>query len=426
MRVRCGLLWPVACFAVVATSACGGVRPEVKAALTGTLPELRQEIARAERAGPLPSKELGLLARAVAEREIAGARGAEGAQQLAAFRPCLPELEAALDERAERGDEAAAVAILMLFEAGKRSGPELVSRYRDADSPAFRALAARATLTRDHAELRRRYFTDPDERVRHAAFEAAARAPETSQLPDLLEAARLDPNPGNRSRAAQAIGRIGSEAAVLALVDLFAAGDEADQLAVLDAWSQPAAFAHGGERQLSRALNVPGLVGVSAATLLLRSRDSRAAAIAVLARAIAEGSDDERSLAVATAPLQERSVKEALEKAARSPSPQVTPLVLARLAQLPGSAAKARANLEKLAEDKSDYGLEASYELARLGSLRGIARVEQELSHERASRRLRAAVTLAGLGKLQRLAPRLADQDPFVRATLACRLSEDS
>jgi hypothetical protein len=213
---------------------------------------------------------------------------------------------------------------------------------------------------------------------------------------------------------------------VLALMDLFAAGEEADQLAVLDAWSEPAAFARGGERELARALNRPGLVGVSAATLLLRSRDSRAAAVAVLARAIAEGSDDERRVAVMAAPLAERSVKEALEKAAQSLSPEVTPLVLSRLAQLPGQAAKARAGLEKLAEDKSDYGLEASYELARLGSLRAITRVEQELSHERASRRLRAAITLAGLGKLGHLAPRLADRDPFVRATLACRLSEDS
>lgn len=426
MRVRCGSLRAAAWFALVAVSACGGVRPEVKAALTGTLPELRQEIARAERSGPLPSKELGELARAVAEREIAGATGSEGAEQLAVFRPCLPELHTALSERAERGDEAAAVAILLLFEAGKRSGAELVSRYREADSAAFRALAARAALGNEQAELRRRYFTDPDERVRGAAFEAARRAPVAALLPDLIEAARLDPSPGNRARAAQAIGRIATDQAVLALMDLFAAGDETDQLAVLDAWSEPEAFGRGGERELARALNRPGLVGVSAATLLLRSRDSRAAAIAVLARAIAEGSDDERRVAVMVAPLAERSVKEALEKAAKSPSPNVTPLVLSRLAQLPGAAAKARAGLEKLAEDKSDYGLEATYELARLGSLRAIARVEQELSHERASRRLRAAVTLAGLGKLARLAPRLADRDPFVRATLACRLSEDS
>jgi hypothetical protein len=193
---------------------------------------------------------------------------------------------------------------------------------------------------------------------------------------------------------------------------------------VLDAWSQTAAFRRGGERELSRALNRPGLVSVSAATLLLHSRESRAAAIGVLARAIAEGTDDERRTALMAAPLDEPSIKDALDKAAKSPSPELTPLVLSRLAELPGRGPGARASLEKLALEKNDYGLEASYALARLGSLRAIARVEQELSNERAARRLRAAVTLAGLGKKQHLAPRLADKDPWVRATLACQLSE--
>ncbi len=422
--MRLGWLLASAAFAAGISIGCAGPRPEVRTALTGTLPELQQEIARAERSGALTGEQLKELARAVAEREIAGAKGAEGAQQLAVFRPCLPVLESALDERASRGDEVAAVATLLLFEAGKRQANDLVTRYREADSGAFRALAARATLSPNHAELRRRYFTDPDERVRRAAFDAALKAPLASQLSDLVEAARLDPSAANRSRAAQAAGRIGSEPAVLGLMDLFSGGDEQDQLAVLDAWSQTPAFRRGGERELFRALSRPGLVSVSAATLLLRSRESRAAALGVLARAIAEGSDDERRTALMAAPLDEASIKDALDKAAKSPSPELTPLVLSRLAELPGRSASARASLEKLAQEKSDYGLEASYALARLGSLRAIARVEQELSSERASRRLRAAVTLASLGKKQHLAPRLADQDPWVRATLACQLSE--
>jgi len=403
---------------------CAGPRAEVRSALTGTLPELQQEIARAERAGGLSGARLRELARAVAEREIAGARGAEGAQQIAVFRSCLPALETVLSERAARGDEAAAVATLLLFEAGKRPANELVSRYKEADSGAFRALAARATLSPDHAELRRRYFTDPDERVRRAAFEAAVKAPFAGQLADLVEAARLDPSPSNRSRAAQAAGRIGSEPAVLGLLDLFTAGDEQEQLSVLDAWSEAPSFRRGGERELARALSRPGLVSVSAATLLLRSEESRAAALAVLARAIAEGTDDERRLALMAAPLSEPSIKDALDKAAKSPSPELTPLVLARLAELPGRGPKARASLEKLAEDKGENGLEANYSLARLGSVRAVTRVQQELSNERASRRLRAAVTLASLGKQQHLAPRLADKDPLIRATLACQLSE--
>lgn len=397
------------------------MRPEVRAALQGTLPELQREIARA---GSLDEPRLRDLARAVAEREIAGAAGSGAAQQIAVFRPCLPPLEFALGERAARSDDAAATATLLLFEAGKRDADELVSRYRSARSGAFRALAARAALAAAQAELRRGYFTDPDERVRHAAFEAAFKAPVAAQLPDLLEAARLDPSARNRARAAQAVGRIGGEPAVLGLMDLFAAGDEQEQLAVIDAWSDPNTRPGGGERELARALSKPGLVAVSAAGLLLDSRESRAAAIAVLARAIAEGSDDERRVALSSAPLRETLIKQALQKAAHSPSPAVTPLVLERLAELPDERVKARQQLEKLAQDKSEAGLEASYALARLGAPSAVARLERELGHARASRRLRAAVTLASLGKHRQLAPRLADRDPLVRATLACRLAE--
>jgi HEAT repeat protein len=424
MRVWRRMLRLILVASALAPLACGGARPEVKAALNGTLPELQREIAKAEQSGALSNARLKDLARAVAEREIAGARGAEGAQQVALFRPCSGQVEAALDERAGRGDEAAAVATLLLFEAGKRNASELVARYQEADSGAFRALAARAALAPAQSELRRRYYTDPDERVRRAAFDAALIAPASGQIADLAEAARLDPSVGNRARAAQALGRIGSEAAVLGLTDLFAAGDEQAQLAVLDAWSESPSFGHGGERELARALNRSGLVSVSAAALLLRSRESRAAAIAVLARAIADGGDDERRLALMAAPLSEPSVRAALEKAAKNPSPDVTPLVLSRLAELPGQRAKAQASLEKLAQDKSDYGLEANYALASLGSTRSIGRIEQELSHERASRRLRAALTLARLGQKRRVAARLADSDPFVRASLACRLVE--
>jgi HEAT repeat protein len=422
--MRLGLRHWARLAAVAAVSfGCSGPRPVVKTALTGTLPELEREIARAEKAGELEGKQLTELARAVAEREIAGAQGADGAAQVAVFRPCLGEVQTALDERAERGDEVGAVATLLLLEAGKRSSTDLVGRYHEADSPAFRALAARSTLSPKDAELRRRFFTDPDEGVRRAAFEAAIKAPVAGQLPDLIEAARLDPSGGNRARAAQAAGRIGSEAAVLGLVDLFTGGDEQAQLAVLDAWSASPAFGRGGEREIARALKGQGLVSVSAASLLLRSRDSRGEALSVLARAIAEGSDDERRSALMAAPLAESSIQTALVRAAKSPSPELTPLVLSRLSELPSHRAEARASLEKLATDKGDAGLEASYELARMGSAPALTRLTQELSSERSARRLRAAVTLASLGARKGLAPRLADQDPLIRATLACRLT---
>src|SRR3954471_13708767 len=138
--MRLGLVWFGAALAAAISIGCAGPRPEVRTALTGTLPELQQEIARAEKSGSPSRPQRPGLAHAVAEREIAGATGPDGARQLAVFRPCLPQLETAIDERAARGDEAAAVATLLLFEAGKRPANELVTRYQEADSAAFRAL----------------------------------------------------------------------------------------------------------------------------------------------------------------------------------------------------------------------------------------------------------------------------------------------
>jgi len=63
----------------------------VKVALSGTLPQLQQEIARAERGGPLDKARLRQLARAVAEREIAGASGADGAESKDRSAPQIAE-----------------------------------------------------------------------------------------------------------------------------------------------------------------------------------------------------------------------------------------------------------------------------------------------------------------------------------------------
>ncbi len=368
------------------TLGCGGARTEVKAALTGTLPELQQTIAQAQQGGTLDGLRLRQLAHAVAEREIASAQGADGAQQLAVFRPCLTELETALDERAARGDEVAAVATLLLFEAGKRPAAELVSRYQRPTAARFgrsqlahlggRPSRFAPTLLYGSGRARAPW------RLRSgregASFVAADRARGSS-------AARSQPSESRARRPGRRAHR--QRASRAGTLDLFTAGDEQQQLAVLDAWSEAPSFQRGGERELSHALSRSGLVAVSAATLLLRSPDSRAAAIAVLAHAIAEGDDDARRSALMMAPLSEPSVKNALEKAAKNPSPELTPLVLSRLLELPSASPDARAKLEKLAQDKSDYGLEASYELARLGSAAALARVEHELSHEHASHR---------------------------------------
>ncbi len=66
MRVSQGLLLSLVVSCALIPLDCAGPRPEVRAALYGTLPQLQQQIAQAERQGPLSDARLSDLAYAVA------------------------------------------------------------------------------------------------------------------------------------------------------------------------------------------------------------------------------------------------------------------------------------------------------------------------------------------------------------------------
>ncbi len=122
----------------------------------------------------------------------------------------------------------------------------LVSRYAGSPSAGFRAVAARAAIRPIDTDLRKRFFADGDERVRRAAFAAAYDARDPGELEDLLEAARVDPDAQGQSLAARAAGSIGGERAVLALKDLWAQGDDALRIAIVDAWTERASLVSRG------------------------------------------------------------------------------------------------------------------------------------------------------------------------------------
>ena len=65
-------------------------------------------------------------------------------------------------------------------------------------------------------------------------------AADAEDLPAVLEAARLDPEPEARLMAIQAAGGIGTRDAVLALKDLWPRGDEEVRLAIVGAWAAAA------------------------------------------------------------------------------------------------------------------------------------------------------------------------------------------
>src|SRR5690606_27066992 len=179
-------------------------------------------------------------------------------------------------------------------------------------------------------------FVDGDRRVRLAAFEAALAAPDPGDLEAALEAARLDPDPVIQSLAARLAGKIGGESAVLGLRDRYAAMDTPGRLAIIEAWSQPAAFRTGGERELvSVAEGGAGLLSVAAVDALARRGRVTEAHIGVLSRSIAHGTRGERRLAIAVAPLGDGRVVTALQRAARDPSPELRVPALRRLLERP-------------------------------------------------------------------------------------------
>ena len=183
----------------------------------------------------------GSRAVAVARRELRAARGDDALSRVSGRGSLVRERGGAGVARA-RGD-------------GRRRGRASAPRARgggarteqrargavcgESPSGAWRAVAARGTGSSERATLRRAFYVDPDERVRREALHSALEAQDPADLTVLLETARLDPDPMSRSIATRAVGMIGGAQASLGLEDLWPGADEAEELAIVEAWSMP-------------------------------------------------------------------------------------------------------------------------------------------------------------------------------------------
>jgi hypothetical protein len=326
-----------------------------------------------------------------------------------------------LEDRAKQADDAAAEATMILLELGRRDRGALVKKYRDASGGAWRALAARSAVRAKDGPFRRKRFADPDERVRRAALRAAVDAASPDDLEPLLEAGRLDPDPLCRSLANRAVGSIGGQRAVLALVDQWARADEPTRLTIIDAWGMRAAFRSGGERELvTIAETKQGTEAIAAAEALVRANGkSRATGVAVLIRAVAEGTEAERRLAIQWVPLSDPDARREVDKAAKADDPEVRVIALARLAGLDENET-ALAGLRKLAKKDDELGLQARAALAAAGDSGVKPQLTGLLGAKRAHFRSVAARGLLDLGDYSAAALALADDDPDVRTKVAC------
>ncbi len=404
---------------VAAACASGGA---VDAALHQDLASLSRSIEAERAAGKLSRSRVAKIAQAVAAREVYSGKGPASSRRIRSFASCASALDDVLAARAERKDDAGAEAMLLLVERNAAERRGLVESYRDADSGPWRAVAARSATEPPSFPLRRRFFADPDERVRRSAFEAAVERPSELDTEPLLEAARLEPEPYNQALATRAAGALGGERVVRALRDFWERADEATRIAIVEAWSMPAAFRTGGKAELQRvAQSGTGLPELSAASALLRlSRSDSGAELTRLIRAAKEGSADERRLALRTLPLDDPAAKKAVIAASSDADSEVRVIALSRSLGIAGETARAREALRKTVAEKGRSANLARDALAAGGDASVVPQLLAALGSSDAAERQAAGRGLLSLERYAELSTLLGDRDANVRATVAC------
>jgi HEAT repeat protein len=269
---------------------------------------------------------------------------------------------------------------------------------------------------------RRRYFADPDQRVRRAAFEAALDAPGTLDLEPLIEAARLDPDPFAQSLAVRAVGAVGGTRAVLALRDLWERADEDRRLTIIEAWRKPRTYRAGGrDALLKTAESRRGLASVAAAGALLGESVLAGTATTLLSHFVVDGSSDEQLLALATIPLDTRTVP-LVSKASRDADPTVRVAALERLLEVKEERKRAFEELRARAKGTGPAAEDAQSALAQAGDVAVEPLLVKALASNNPSLRRSAGLGLLALGRYGRTATLLADENADVRVATACSI----
>jgi hypothetical protein len=396
----------------------------VKAAARGDQVGLKVALSQEKAQGKLGRAQVREVAKTVAEREIRRASGPDAMARIEEARGCSSPLAGALEDRAERQDEPAAGATLALMDARVNrtgDGETLLRKHGASPSAPWRAVAARGAVGTKLGAARRKFFLDPDERVRLAALRAALELTDPADATALLEAARLDPSPLAQAIAARALGSLEKPEVVVALRDRYATADEGLRQSIVDGWGRAPLAKAGGRRELIIvAENQTGAPAIEAgARLLQMSGDAEARAIAkrALVRAIGQGLARDRRLAIGRAPIAEREVLEATKKAARDPDLSVRIAALSRLGDLPEERTKALSDLRKLAEGGAH---EALFALARAGDPAALEGVAKDLTSPDVEARLAAMNVLVTAGRFASAADLLADANPGVRMRASC------
>lgn len=394
----------------------------VQTALHGNLTDLEREIATAKARGELDADTTSALARAVASRIVVSSSNPQELFWLRTRPGCRDTLSDAIGLRAERGDAVAAEAVQGLFEAGQGDDEALLRRYSGSVDPSWRAVAARAALAPDRAQLRQQLSLDPDSRVRVAALLAARDAGTQEDLPALLEAGRLDPEPRARALALRSLGRQGTERVNLALRDFYDHAELRDRRAIVQAWSDPQLVVHGGANQLDHAALGLGLEATEAAAALAAlpgSRGERGSAL--LVRQLHHGALPARLRAIELARIDHPGERAALVEVAASRPPQaVRVAALGKLLKWPGQRTRATQQLRALARRRNAAAIQARSLLALDLDATMVELLAKQLQTSSLEGRQAAAQGLVALGRFDLAAPFLAVADRSARLQFAC------
>ena len=402
----------------------------MRAVERGDLAALRGAIEAHERAGDLSQRDAAQLARAVAERELRRASGADAADRVRDARACAHELDGALSARMRTHDRAGAQAALARIDGGGLSLDDARAFAGDTD-PDWRAVAVRSLVRPEDRDARLRALVDPEPQVRRQAARAARDARAPADLNALAETARVDPVPLVRTEAVRAIAALPAapnSGVVEVLGDLWQSGDDGLRENIALAWSSGALWGAGGRDELRGVVaSEHGPAAIEAAAAVLSRHDADVevaqAAIAQLERAIESGALATRLQALARAPLDRNELLDAVLAARGSDDVKVRVAALGRLAEIKTERAPGVvADLESFARAGSPVADQARFALAVSGDLRVQAWIEQDLGANRPEQRLAAATELAALGRAARGALLLADEDVAVRVRSACTM----
>ncbi len=394
-------------------------------ALNDSLKDFRTTLEAHRQRGDLSSSDIEEAAHAVAVRELTTHHGDSGVARVDELAPCATHVASALRQVSKRSDDAGAAAVQVLLDEELWSGSKSALRDRFIAHPdaAWRAVGARAATRREDGELRGKAYLDGDLRVRRAALRAAAIASDVTEVNDLLEVARLDPDPVTRRFAIEALGRAAEPRSLSRLRDVWVRANQEDRRAITHAWGQKRAYGNGGEGHLMWVVSTQtGLPQLAAAVILAQNGGiAEQQGIGALVRAIERGTPEEQRYAAAFAPRTEVAVRRALQVMAQDDDEWSAAVAHSALLRVSSTRETARKKLRQLlASEHAEAARQARYALAAIGDRAARSAIVATLRASDPGVRLEAGRLLLWLNDEPTAATVLADPAASVRSRFAC------